>query len=45
VRAETVRKIMQRLSPRLEFSPEDTQHPETLLETLATAYRAQARFQ
>jgi uncharacterized RDD family membrane protein YckC len=45
VRAETVRKILQRLSPRLEFSPEDAQHPETLLETLATAYRAQSRFQ
>ncbi len=44
VRAETVRKIMQRLSSRLEFTAEDTQRPETLLENLATAYRAQAGF-
>ena len=44
VRAETGRKIMQRLSARLEFSPEDTRNPEALLETLATAYRARARY-
>ena len=44
VRAETVRKILQRLSSRLEFTAEDAQQPETLLENLATAYRAQAGF-
>ena len=44
VRAETGRQIVQRLAARLEFSPEDAQQPEPLLETLATAYRSQARF-
>jgi hypothetical protein len=44
VRAETARKILQRLSARLEFSPEDLQNPEALLESLATAYRARARY-
>jgi uncharacterized RDD family membrane protein YckC len=44
VRAEAGRRIMQRLSARLEFSPEDTRNPEALLETLATAYRARARY-
>jgi hypothetical protein len=44
VRAETARKILQRLSARLEFTPEDLQNPEALLETLATAYRARARY-
>ena len=44
VRAETGRKILHRLAARLELTAEDSQHPETLLENLATAYRAQARF-
>ena len=44
VRIETGRKIIQRISARLEFSPEDTRNPEALLETLATAYRARARY-
>jgi uncharacterized RDD family membrane protein YckC len=44
VRAETGQKILQRLAARLEFSPEDSRKPEALLENLATAYRAQARF-
>jgi uncharacterized RDD family membrane protein YckC len=45
VRADTGQKIMKRLATRLEFNPEDAQKPETVLENLATAYRAQARFQ
>jgi uncharacterized RDD family membrane protein YckC len=44
VRAETGRKIVQRLSASLEFSPEDARNPEALLETLASAYRARARY-
>jgi uncharacterized RDD family membrane protein YckC len=44
VRAETGRKIIQRLSGRLEFSPDDTRNPEALLETLVTAYRTRARY-
>jgi uncharacterized RDD family membrane protein YckC len=44
VRAETGRQIVQRLATRLEFTPADTQQPEALLASLATAYRAQARF-
>ncbi|MGD0221838.1 MAG: RDD family protein [Terriglobia bacterium] len=44
VRTETGRMIMTRLSARLEFTPEDARNPEVLLETLATAYRACARY-
>jgi uncharacterized RDD family membrane protein YckC len=44
VRAETGRKIIQRLSVRLEFTPDDTRNPEALLETLVTAYRTRARY-
>jgi uncharacterized RDD family membrane protein YckC len=44
VRAETGRRIMTRLSARFEFSPEDARNPEALLETLAAAYRACARY-
>ena len=44
VRAETGRKIIQRLSGRLEFTPDDTRNPEALLETLVTAYRTRARY-
>jgi uncharacterized RDD family membrane protein YckC len=44
VRRETGRKIIQRISARLEFTPEDTRNPEALLEALATAYRARARY-
>ena len=44
VRTQTARKILHRLSGRLEFSPEDLRHPEALLETLATAYRTRARY-
>lgn len=44
VRLDTGRKIIQRLSGRLEFSPEDARNPEALLETLAVAYRARARY-
>ena len=44
VRAETVRKIMQRLAARVEFSAEDARTPEALMETIATAYRTRARY-
>jgi hypothetical protein len=44
VRAETGRKIVARLSARLEFSPEDARNHEALLESLATAYRTRARY-
>jgi uncharacterized RDD family membrane protein YckC len=44
VRTETARKIIERLSTRLEFSPEDLRNPEALLETLVTAYRTRARY-
>jgi len=44
VRAETARKITQRLAAQLELTAEDERTPETLLENLATAYRARARF-
>jgi uncharacterized RDD family membrane protein YckC len=44
VRADTGRKIIQRLSGRLEFSPDDTRNPEALLEILVTAYRTRARY-
>ena len=44
VRADTVRKIMQRLSACLEFTPEDKKNPEALLENLASAYRSRARY-
>jgi uncharacterized RDD family membrane protein YckC len=44
VRAETVRRIMHRLSACLEFTPEDKKNPEALLENLASAYRSHARY-
>jgi len=44
VRAQTARQILQRFAGRLDFSPEDLRSPEALLETLAAAYRARARY-
>jgi uncharacterized RDD family membrane protein YckC len=44
VRAETVGKIINRLSGRLAFSADDARNPEALLENLATAYRTRARY-
>ncbi len=44
VRADTARKIIQRISPRFEFSADDLKNLEALLETLAGAYRARARY-
>jgi uncharacterized RDD family membrane protein YckC len=44
VRRATGLKIVERLSARLEFSPEDASNPEPLLESLATAYRTRVRF-
>jgi len=44
VRAGTAWKIIERLSTRLELSPEDLRNHEALLETLATAYRTRARY-
>jgi hypothetical protein len=44
VRAQTGRKIIVRLSPRFEFGREEMQKPEVLLESLAAAYRACARY-
>lgn len=44
IRCDAARRIVRRLSARLELTPEDEQEPEPLLETLAGAYRARARF-
>src|SRR5689334_761773 len=44
VRTATGRKILQRLSGRFEFSPEELRNPETLLEMLVTAYRTRVRY-
>ncbi|MGD0124062.1 MAG: RDD family protein [Terriglobia bacterium] len=44
VRRDAARKIVERLSPRLALTAEDAQDPEKLLETLALAYRARARY-
>jgi len=44
VRREAAGKIVQRLSARLELSDDDKQEPEKLLETIALAYRARARY-
>jgi uncharacterized RDD family membrane protein YckC len=44
VREDTARKILARLSGRLQLVPGDEQKPEPVLEALATAYRARARF-
>jgi len=44
VRADTARKIIERISETLELTPEDKEKPEVLLETLAVAYRARSRF-
>jgi len=43
-RRDTARKIARRLKARLELTPEDEREPEALLETLAIAYRARARY-
>jgi len=44
VRRGTAQRIVQRLSARLALTAQDRQDPEKLLETLAMAYRARARF-
>jgi len=44
IRRDAARRIVRRLSARLELTPEDEQEPEPLLETLAIAYRARARY-
>ena len=44
VRSETGRKIIQRLSARIEFSLDDAGNPEALLEALASAYRDHTRY-
>jgi uncharacterized RDD family membrane protein YckC len=44
VRTETARRIIYRLAGRLGLSQEDAQKPEALLETLATSFRARARY-
>lgn len=44
VREDTARKILARLSGRVHLAPGDEQKPEPVLESLATAYRARARF-
>jgi len=44
VRRDAARKIVQRLSARLDLTAQDEQEPEKLLETLALAYRARARY-
>jgi len=44
VRSGTAQKIVQRLSARLQLTAQDRQEPEKLLENLAMAYRARARY-
>jgi uncharacterized RDD family membrane protein YckC len=44
VRRDAARKIVERLSARLDLTAQDEQEPEKLLETLALAYRARARY-
>jgi uncharacterized RDD family membrane protein YckC len=44
IRRDAARRIAHRLSAHLELTPEDEQEPEPLLETLAVAYRARARY-
>jgi len=44
VRREAAQQIVQRLSGRLELTAQDEQEPEKLLESLALAYRACARY-
>jgi len=44
VRRDAARKIVQRISGRLDLTAQDAQEPEKLLETLALAYRARARY-
>jgi len=44
VRRGAARKIVQALSARLDLAAPDEQEPEKLLETLALAYRARARY-
>jgi hypothetical protein len=44
IRRDAARRIVHRLSARLELTPEDEQEPEPLLETLAVAYRARAHY-
>jgi len=44
VRRDAARKIVERLSARLDPTAQDAQDPEKLLETLAVAYRARARY-
>jgi uncharacterized RDD family membrane protein YckC len=44
VRAQTARKIMERLYSRFKFSPDEFKNPEPTLEYLAGAYRARARY-
>jgi len=44
VRRDAARKIVLRLSARLGLAAQDAREPEKLLETLALAYRARARY-
>ena len=44
VRRDAARRIVERLSPRLDLAAQDEQNPEKLLETLVLAYRARARY-
>ncbi len=44
VRRDAARKIVQRISGRLDLTAQDAQEPEKLLEALALAYRARARY-
>jgi uncharacterized RDD family membrane protein YckC len=44
VRRDAARKIVRRLAGRLDLTAQDEREPEKLLETLALAYRARARY-
>jgi uncharacterized RDD family membrane protein YckC len=44
VRLEAAQRILRRVSARLKLTPENEQKPEQLLESLAVAHRARARF-
>jgi uncharacterized RDD family membrane protein YckC len=44
VRAQTARKILERLYSRIEFTPDEFKNPEPTLESLTAAYRARSRY-
>ena len=44
VRRDAAQKIVRRLAARLDLTAQDEREPEKLLETLALAYRARARY-